>query len=192
MLGSLSSSMFLFQCDVIPGPELPHSPQHQGNEESDPEHSNVSWQGLWNGLPIKLHTDQYFSDNNGRTYPSLLAKPLDIATNWTAHRLFGLNSLWWKGKNVFFWGERGEWDGAGFANWTAHTVWHEILRVLIFAIFSTICPKKFPPKIIPCKKNFRKNLLHYWNYQDHYLMQKCICVYLFKSPLSFKNKTIEL
>ena len=49
-----------------------------------------------------------------------------------------------------------------------------------------------PQKIIPRKNLLRKNLLHYWNYRDYYLMQKYVCVYLFKSSLSFKNKTIEL
>ena len=66
------------------------------------------------------------------------------------------------------------------------------LRVLIFAIFATIRKKKFPQNIIPRKNLLRKHLLHYWNYQDYYLMQKCVCVYLFKTSLSFKNKTIEL
>ena len=45
----------------------------------------------------------------------------------------------------------------------------KFLRVLIFAIFSTIHKKKSPQKIIPRKTNFRKNLLHYWNYPDHYI-----------------------
>ena len=73
----------------------------------------------------------------------------------------------------------------------ATTVWHEIFAEFNFCdFFHNPQKKKFPQKFIPRKKKFRKNLLLYWNYQDHYLMQKCVCVYLFKTSLSFKNKRI--
>lgn len=75
---------------------MPDGPKKENADKEAPEPEDGGRQGLGEGVPVKLETDEHFGVNDGRHQPSLSSDLLAVATRGTQNKIAELYTLFFE------------------------------------------------------------------------------------------------